>query len=141
MKGKSLKEWFHYVINRRASFSFTVGSILFGAYYYVKPVSLELGIYKPLQVALGFFSGKYLGVIFVVLSVIKLIGLILDVNYLKLPLYFALLFLWSLLSICFFIALCMGYPNYLWILTGMIGFLSTNIISKTDHDTWRDAGG
>ena len=127
-----------YILERKFSFIFTLGSIAFGTYYYARPISLDVGVYKTLHVVLGFLSGKYLGLIFIVLSLLKLLGLILDVNYLKLPIYFALLFLWSLLSVCFFIAFCTGYPNYLWILTGMISLFSTSVISQNTITIWRD---
>ena len=48
---------------------------------------------------------------FIIIGALKVFGLIIDNVYLKLPLYFVLLFLWILLGLCFLITSLEGSTN------------------------------
>lgn len=129
-------------MDRRASFSFTTGSLSYGLFHYAYPQLISAASsYEILRYLLGVVGSKGFGVAFMVISTLKLIGLFTDNNALKLPMYFALLFMWALLSISFFIAFLQGHANSLWILTTVISLLSTTIITGNPLISRRAAGG
>lgn len=119
-----------YILERRSSFVFTVGSMLFGCYHFLKPSVLgNSGAYEALNFILGILSGRYFGLAFIVISLVKLYGIIKDNKQLRLSAYFALVFLWSLLAVGFFISFLQGNDNTAWITLPMIVGLSANIVS------------
>ena len=136
---KKLKNWWVYILDRRASFTFTVGSIMYGLFHYLNPEFIaRSSIYEPLDIVFQMIGGKLLGTLFILIGILKLIGIIADIVYLKLPLYFCLFFLWVLLSVTLFISYALGNPNSMWICTSMVALLSTSIIN---NHSWSDAGG
>lgn len=119
-----------FVWERRSSFIFTVGSIAYGCYHFLKPnIVSTSGAYEALNFILGILSGRYFGLFFIIVSSVKLYGIITDNTKLRLSLYFTLLFLWLLLAVSFFISFLQGQDNAAWIYTLIIAGLSTNIIS------------
>ena len=119
-----------FVWERRSSFIFTIGSIMFGCYHFLKPGTISnSGAYEALNFILGVVSGRYFGLLFIIVSSVKLYGIITDNTKLRLSLYFTLLFLWLLLAFAFFISFLQGNDNAAWIYTLIIAGLSTNIIS------------
>lgn len=119
-----------FVWERRSSFVFTVGSIMFGFYHFLKPGMISnSGAYEALNFILGVLSGRYFGLLFIIVSSVKLYGIITDNTKLRLSLYFTLLFLWLLLAVAFFISFLQGQDNAAWIYSLIIAGLSTNIIS------------
>ena len=119
-----------FVGERRSSFIFTIGSIMFGCYHFLKPGTISnSGAYEALNFILGVVSGRYFGFLFIIVSSVKLYGIITDNTKLRLSLYFTLLFLWLLLAFAFFISFLQGNDNAAWIYTLIIAGLSTNIIS------------
>ena len=131
-----------FVWERRSSFIFTVGSIAYGFYHFFKPrIISHTGAYETLDFILGFLSGRLFGLLFIFVATIKLYGIITDNTQLRLSLYFALLFLWILLAIGFFISFIQGNANAAWIYTLIIAGLSTNIISANPTLNGRDIDG
>lgn len=131
-----------FIWERRSSFIFTIGSIAFGFYHLFKPsVINNAGAYEAINFILGFLSGRYFALLFIVIGIIKLYGIITDNTQLRLSLYFALLFLWVLLAIGFFISFLQGNDNAAWIYTPIIAGLSTNIISAKPVINGRDVDG
>ncbi|MBM6615644.1 hypothetical protein JTF06_12180 [Desemzia sp. RIT804] len=131
-----------FVWERRSSFIFTVGSIAYGFYHFFKPrVISHAGAYEALNFILGFLSGRYFGLLFIMIATAKLYGIITDNTQLRLSLYFALLFLWILLAIGFFISFIQGNDNAAWIYTLIIAGLSTNIISAKPALNGREIDG
>ena len=121
-----------FIVERRASFSFTIGSIAYGLYHFFnRNILVNTDAYKVLDKLFGFIGGKYFGLVFIVLGFLKLYGIVSDKTIFKIPLYFALLFLWIILGVCFLIAYLEGYPNAAWIYTFIIAGLSTNILTTT----------
>lgn len=136
---EKIKNSWLFIAERRASFTFTIGSILYGIFHFLNPSFITtLDVYGPLDIVFQAIGGRLLGALFVMLGVLKLIGIITDKVYLKLPLYFALLFLWVLISVTLFISFLGGNANSMWICTSMVALLSTNIIKA---QTWSDADG
>lgn len=128
---ESVKNVSNFILQRRVSFVFTFGSIIYGMYHFLYPnVLIEAVSFEALKYVLGVIGGRNLGLLYIVLGSIKSYGLFTDNKYLKLPLYFALLFLWLLLSVCFLITSILGHPNTSWILTGIIALMSTSIIEN-----------
>ena len=119
-----------FVWERRSSFIFTVGSIAYGCYHFLKPNIVSTSVaYDALNFILGILNGRYFGLFFIIVSSVKLYGIITDNTKLRLSLYFTLLFLWLLLAVSFFISFLQGQDNAAWIYTLIIAGLSTNIIS------------
>ncbi len=124
-----LHKYWTFVKDRRASFSFTLGSIGYGIYHFFNGNVLAYSdAYFALDKILGILGGRYLGILFVFLGSIKLVGLFTDNIYLKLPIYFALLFMWVLLGVCFLISFLQGFQNAAWVYCFMIAALSTSVI-------------
>lgn len=118
-----------YVKDRRASFSFTIGSIGYGCYHFFNSkILIHSDAYKVLDALFGFVGGRFFGLVFIVIGCLKLYGIIFDKTMFKLPPYFALLFLWIMLAICFFISFLQGNQNSLWIYSFIIAFMSTSIL-------------
>lgn len=137
-----MKKFRSFVWERRSSFIFTVGSIAYGFYHFFKPRVIDhVGAYEALNFILGFLSGRYFGLLFIIVATTKLYGIITDNTQLRLSLYFALLFLWILLAIGFFISFIQGNDNAAWIYTLIIAGLSTNIISAKPALNGRDIDG
>lgn len=131
-----------FVWERRSSFIFTLGSIAYGFYHFFKPnIISHVGAYETLNFILGFLSGRLFGLLFSLIATVKLYGIITDNTQLRLSSYFALLFLWILLAIGFFISFIQGNDNPAWIYTLIIAGLSTNIISAKPVLNGRDIDG
>ncbi|WP_092092095.1 hypothetical protein [Pisciglobus halotolerans] len=124
-----LRQAWTYVKDRRASFSFTIGSVGYGCYHFFNSkILIHSDAYKTLDALFGFVGGRFFGLVFIVLGCLKLYGIISDKTMFKLPLYFALLFLWFTLAICFFISFLQGNQNSLWIYSFIIVGMSTSIL-------------
>lgn len=125
-----MKKTWDFIWERRSSFIFTIGSLGYGIYHFLKPnVVSSSDAYETLNFILGILSGRYFGLLFIVISSVKLYGIITDNAKLRLSLYFMLLFLWLLLAVSFFASFLQGQDNAAWIYTLIIAGLSTNIIS------------
>lgn len=125
-----MKKIKNFVWERRSSFVFTIGSLSYGFYHFLKPNILSSSdAYESLNFILGILSGRYFGLIFILVCSVKLYGIITDNTKLRLSLYFTLLFLWLLLAGSFFISFLQGQDNAAWIYTLIIAGLSTNVIS------------
>lgn len=123
------KAWL-FISERRASFSFAIGSIAYGFYHFFnKNILIQADAYKILDELFGVIGGRYFGLVFIILGILKLYGVIFDKPHLKIPLYFSLLFIWIILGICFFIAHIKGYQNAAWIYALIISGLSTSILT------------
>lgn len=121
-----------FILDRRMSFTFSIASIVYGFYHFFNQTVLNgTNAYKALSIIFGVIGGGWFGLIFVVLGTLKLIGLIADITILKLPMYFALLSLWLLLGICFFVSFLQGNLNPSWIYTFTIAVLSSGILTNT----------
>lgn len=126
---KKIKKYWSFILERRASFSFTIGSLAYGVYHFFNQyVLIDSSSYEVINKFFGLLGGRSFGLVFIILSSAKLYGLITDKKYLKLPLYFALLFLWLLLALGFFLAFIFVTVNAAWIYSLIIASLSTSIL-------------
>lgn len=132
-----MKKIIHYVNERRISFSFSIGSIIYGLYHFNNPHVLSTSdAYKTINLLLGVIGGRYFGMLFVCLGTLKVIALIIDNTRLRLSSYFALFFAWNLLALCFLIAYLSGSANAVWIYIFMAIGMSTGIIDKPLKDVF-----
>lgn len=130
-----VKQIVNYINKRITTFSFTLGSIGYGFYHFFNPGILTYSnTYAAVNQIFGLIGGRYFGLIFIVVGCLKLYGLIVDNIYLKLPLYFVLLFLWILLGCCFFIAFLFTNVNPSFIYCFIIAAMSTNIIKMHQQE-------
>ena len=120
-----------FILDRRISFTFSLASIVYGFYHFFNQnILLHSDVYKPLNTMFGAIGGGLFGLIFIVFGSLKIIGLFADIVALKLPMYFALLAMWSILGICFLISSLQGYQNAGWIYAFTIVVLSTSILTN-----------
>lgn len=132
---KTIKTALTYINKRSTSFSFSMGSIAYGLYHFFNSNILSYSnAYATVNQIFGLIGGRYFGLIFIVVGCLKLYGLITDNIYLKLPLYFILLFLWVLLGCCFFIAFLFTKVNPSFIYCFIIAAMSTNIIKAHQQE-------
>lgn len=125
-----LRRYWLFIVERRASFAFTVGSIAYGLYHFFNHnVLINTDAYHILGNVFGYIGGRHFGLIFIILGLFKLYGLFADKAIFKIPMYFALLALWIVLGICFFISFLFGGQNASWIYAFIISALSTSILS------------
>ncbi|SFE31970.1 hypothetical protein SAMN04487887_1102 [Enterococcus casseliflavus] len=111
-----------YINKRSTSFSFSLGSIAYGFYHFFNSNILSYSnAYAAINNIFGFIGGRYF-------------GLIIDNVYLKLPLYFVLLFLWLLLGSCFLVTFIYGSTNPSWIYCFTIALMSTNILKAHQQE-------
>lgn len=133
-----MKKISKFIWQRRSSFVFTIGSIIYGCYHFAKPNVLSNSeAYEALNTILGILSGRYFGLLFIVIGGLKLYGIITNNTKLRLGLYFTLVFLWSLIGFGFFISFLQGNDNAAWIYVPIIVGLSTSIISTNSTITGR----
>ena len=133
-----MKKIGRFIWQRRSSFVFTIGSIIYGCYHFAKPSILSNSeAYEAVNTILGILSGRYFGLLFIVIGGLKLYGIITNNTKLRLGLYFTLVFLWSLIGIGFFISFLQGNDNAAWIYVPIIVGLSTSIISTNSTITGR----
>lgn len=124
-----------YINKRSTSFAFSLGSIGYGFYHFFNSNILSYSnAYAAINNIFGFIGGRYFGLMFIIVGALKLIGLIIDNVYLKLPLYFVLLFLWILLGLCFLITFLEGSTNPSFIYCFIIAAESTNIIKSHQQE-------
>lgn len=137
-----IKKGSMFVWQRRSSFVFTIGSILYGCYHFAKPSILTTSeAYEALNTILGILSGRYFGLLFIVIGSFKLYGIITNNTKLRLGLYFTLVFLWLLIAFGFFVSFLQGHDNAAWIYVPIIVGLSTSIISTNSTVTGRGIDG
>lgn len=124
-----------YVNKRSTSFTFSIGSIAYGFYHFFNSNILSYSnAYAAINNIFGVVGGRYFGLMFIIIGALKVFGLIIDNVYLKLPLYFALLFLWLLLGSCFLVTFIDGSTNPSWIYCFTIALMSTNILKAHQQE-------
>ena len=124
-----------YINKRSTSFAFSLGSIAYGFYHFFNSNILSYSnAYAAINNIFGFIGGRYFGLMFIIIGALKVFGLIIDNVYLKLPLYFVLLFLWLLLGSCFLATFIDGSTNPSWIYCFTIALMSTNILKVNQQE-------
>lgn len=125
-----------FINERRTSFVFAIGSIIYGVYHFFNPhVITTSEAYETINVVLGAVGGRYFGIVFFALGLLKLVGMATNNKRIRLSAFFALSAAWSILSLCFFIAFLSGNQNAAWIyITMIVGMASTIIEKKVDSN-------
>lgn len=124
-----------YFNKRSTSYAFSIGSITYGFYHFFNSNILSYSnAYAAINNIFGFIGGRYFGLMFIIIGALKVFGLIIDNVYLKLPLYFVLLFLWLLLGSCFLVTFIDGSTNPSWIYCFTIALMSTNILKAHQQE-------
>ena len=115
------------VILKRDSFILAISSIIYGLQLYLHPSILEN--FKVYQVIREMFDHRIVGVVFMAVGILKLIGIIINSPRIK---YFAvrvLIFLWLLFMVSFIIT---PPPNTVWIMALTYASLGLGIITKEE---------
>lgn len=121
-----------FIKDRILSFTFIFGSLAYGLYHFFNQTIIEQSdAYTVTNELFTFISGKTFGLIFIIVSLLKLYAVICNRVQMKLTLYFILLCLWIILGACFFISFLEGYLNAAWIYCFTISAFSTGILSNS----------
>lgn len=121
-----------FVIERRASMTFVLGSLVYGLYHFFNTnIISQSNAYSVTDDLFSFINGRTFGLIFVFVSILKLYAILFDKVQMKLTLYFVLLSLWLVLGFGFFISFLEGYLNAAWIYCFTISAFSTGILSNS----------
>ena len=115
------------VILRWDSFVLSIGSVLYGIQLYVYPNILQ--DYKVYQVIREMFDHKIIGAIFILLGILKLVGIVLNNRTIKVLAIRGLLFVWLLFMVAFVIT---PPPNTVWIMAFMSFMLGLGIIIREE---------
>ena len=113
------------ILLKRASVIVIVGSLLYGMQLFRHPEILDQ--YRVYAMIRELFSGRQIGLVFVVLALVKAYGVFTNTRFAKTFSRTALMFLWSLFLGAFLIS---PPPNTVWILAfvmvSLIGMTSIN---------------
>lgn len=109
------------LIIRRASVILIIGSFIYGIQLILHPdILYQYEVYKLIR---EMFQGQDIGFIFIVLSIIKLTGIILNHRYLKMVARTGFMFVWFMFMVAFKIS---PPPNTVWILALVMVLLTAS---------------
>lgn len=109
------------------SFVLAVGSIIYGTQLYVQPTILQ--DYKVYQLIREMFDYRIIGAIFVLLGILKIIGIVLKHRTIKVIAIRGLLFVWLLFMVAFVIT---PPPNTVWIMAFMAFMLGIGVVIREE---------
>lgn len=109
------------------SFVLAIGSIIYGIQLYVHPTILQN--YKVYQLIREMFDHRIIGLMFIIVGLMKLIGVIINSPRIKFLAVRALMFLWLLFMVSFLIT---PPPNTVWIMALMASSLGLGIIIREE---------
>lgn len=115
------------IILKWDSFVLAIGSMLYGIQLYVYPNILQ--DYKVYQLIREMFDHRFIGLIFVIFGLLKLIGVITNNQRIKVISVRVLIFLWLLFMVSFLIT---PPPNTVWIMGLMGASLGLGIIIREE---------
>lgn len=111
----------------------SIGSIAFGFYLYNYPLTISQK--TSYEVITNILSSEWLALAFIVASLAKLLFIGIDYGKGKLLALSALIFLWTLVTVGFFLQHINGFPNGGWILTGVIVIQAWGISQRGNFHT------
>lgn len=109
------------------SFVLAAGSIIYGIQLFAQPSILQG--YKVYHLIREMFDHRIIGVVFVLLGLLKLIGIALNNRAIKLIAMRGLLFVWLLFMVAFVIT---PPPNTVWIMALMAFSLGLGIVIREE---------
>lgn len=109
------------------SFVLAIGSIIYGIQLYVHPTILQN--YKVYQLIREMFDHRIIGLMFIIVGLMKLIGVIINSPRIKFLAVRVLMFLWLLFMVSFLIT---PPPNTVWIMALMASSLGLGIIIREE---------
>lgn len=109
------------------SFVLAVGSIIYGFQLFVQPTILQ--DYKVYQVIREMFDHRIIGAIFVLLGILKLVGIGLNNRTIKVMAIRGLMFVWLLFMVAFVIT---PPPNTVWIMAFMAFMLGLGVVIREE---------
>lgn len=111
----------HIIVLKRASIILIIGSFIYGLQLIIHPdILYQYEVYKLIR---EIFQGQDIGFIFIVLSAVKLIGIILNHRYLKMIARTGFMFVWFMFMVAFKIS---PPPNTVWILALVMVMLTAS---------------
>ena len=109
------------------SFVLAIGSIVYGLQLYLQPTILQN--YKVYELIREIFDNRVIGVVYIALGILKLIGIATNNKIIKLISLRGLLFVWLLFVVAFLIT---PPPNTVWIMALMSFSLGLGIVLREE---------
>lgn len=116
-----------FTINHAYSLILSVGSLIYGLQLIRYPQILtNFSVYQNI---VNVFNPRYVGLVFILLGILKLVGLIFDYQKLKHYSLVGFTYVWSFFSLSFLLS---QPPNTVWIFALIMTVLSISISTRGD---------
>ena len=122
-----MKDWKYFVVRHLTSLILTIGSLGYGIQLVRHPEILSnFSVYQHI---IELFNYRLVGVVFILLSLLKLIGLFTNRQWLRRYSLVAFTYVWSFFSLSFLLS---EPPNTVWIFTLIMAAISVSISIRGD---------
>ena len=122
-----MKDWKYFVVRHLTSLVLAIGSLVYGIQLVRHPEILSnFSVYQHI---IELFNYRLVGVVFILLSLLKLIGLFTNRQWLRRYSLVAFTYVWSFFSLSFLLS---EPPNTVWIFTLIMAAISVSISVRGD---------
>ena len=122
-----MKDWKYFVVRHLTSLVLAIGSLVYGIQLVRHPEILSnFSVYQHI---IELFNYRLVGVVFILLSLLKLIGLFTNQQWLRRYSLVAFTYVWSFFSLSFLLS---EPPNTVWIFTLIMAAISVSISIRGD---------
>ena len=122
-----MKDWKNFVVRHLTSLVLAIGSLVYGIQLVRHPEILSnFSVYQHI---IELFNYRLVGVVFILLSLLKLIGLFTNRQWLRRYSLVAFTYVWSFFSLSFLLS---EPPNTVWIFTLIMAAISVSISIRGD---------
>lgn len=122
-----MKDWKYFVVRHLTSLVLAIGSLVYGIQLVRHPEILSnFSVYQHI---IELFNYRLVGVVFILLSLLKLIGLFTNRQWLRRYSLVAFTYVWSFFSLSFLLS---EPPNTVWIFTLIMAAISVSISIRGD---------
>ena len=122
-----MKDWKYFVVRHLTSLVLAIGSLVYGIQLVRHPeILLNFSAY---QYIIELINPRLVGVIFIIISLLKLIGLFTNRQWLRRYSLVAFTYVWSFFSLSFLLS---EPPNTVWIFTLIMAAISVSISIRGD---------
>ena len=122
-----MKDWKNFIISHINSFILSIGSLVYGVQLVLHPEILSnFSVYQHI---IELFNYRLVGVVFILLSLLKLIGLFTNRQWLRRYSLVAFTYVWSFFSLSFLLS---QPANTVWIFTLIMTAISISISIRGD---------
>lgn len=124
-----MKDWKYFIISHLNSLILSIGSLGYGIQLVRHPEILSnFSVYQHI---IELFNHRFVGVVFILLSLLKLIGLFTNQQWLRRYSLVAFTYVWSFFSLSFLLS---QPPNTVWIFALIMTAISISISIRGDFE-------